>query len=242
MYSRAMMRVLTGIVTVALAGSVCVLAGCGNSAGNEGTAKNTPGTSDDSVARPRSSVAQAMVQGELDARYTGKASVEYTEAGLGDVGQAYDAALDGEVSNFCQAFGIEADNLSDEARNEAIALFKDLFALVKYDVGSATEGNGGLFTVEFSVSPLDIMGRVDADVLQALDDTRYTAVADVGAQEAEDVYCRGVIAEVREHIDEVGYLDAVQMYASVQMDDDTVVSCTIPDDVEQRIISYQFAG
>lgn len=105
--------------------------------------------------------AQAYVQAVLDAAYKGRYDPAYLKAAGMTAEEAravYESNLETEAEYFFYMYDI--DYPSQALRDEVIALYREIYGNLHYDVGSASPTEGG-YGVGVTVEPYDLFARVD---------------------------------------------------------------------------------
>lgn len=107
-----------------------------------------------------------LVQGNLDAVYTGAAGEDYlTLVGTTpeDCADARQTNLEREADYFLEYFGFSDVDLPEELRQRIVDLYDKLYEQAEYTVGPAAELDESTKAVKVQVSPLDLMQRVMDD-------------------------------------------------------------------------------
>lgn len=212
-------RVITAALTLAMC--MGLLCGCGNHGFD----------------------AVAYVKGGLDALYLGEVSDEYLELVVDsreDCLAMYEENMLNEARNFGKMFYVDVNNEPEEA---LVQLYKDIFARSKYEVGEATEENGG-YTVEVTVYPIDLfrtsyeaLDMYDREFTQRFADGEFEGIA---GSDIEKDYLQGMIDILRSGLEGCGYLDAVSVTLHLTDDGDGVYTITDDDyaELHKNIIAY----
>lgn len=211
------------VITAVLALAMCLglLCGCGN----------------------HSFDAATYVKGGLDALYLGEVSDEYLELVVENREEClamYEENMLNEARNFGKMFYVDVNNEPEEA---LVQLYKDIFARSKYEVGEATEENGG-YTVEVTVYPIDLfrtsyeaLDMYDSEFTQRFADGEFEGIA---GNNIEKDYLQGMIDILRGGLEGCGYLDAVTVSLHLTDDGDGVYTINDEDyaELHKNIIAY----
>lgn len=171
--------------------------------------------------------AQALVQGNLDELYLGK----YDESYLDLVDITADEAEAGHLQNilgeseyFSLYWGIvmpengeSFDTMDTTVKNEIIDLITEIYTHSKYTVGTPVEQADGSYTVDVTVSPIDVVTRAvevyESGTYAPLNDfnAKYDGEALANMTDAEYAaysveYANMIIDLVQAQMDNVGYL------------------------------------
>ena len=114
-----------------------------------------------------------LVQGNLDAVYTGTADNAYqtlTGQSPEDCAAAFENNLEQEARYFLTYFGYSDEALEDDVFQDFIALYRDLYAKAEYAVGPAAQLDEETQAVKVQITPLDLFCRTaeDADLREEL--------------------------------------------------------------------------
>ncbi len=170
----------------------------------------------------------ALVKGNLDEIYRGKANSDYlklTGSTAKDVTASYERGLDQEVVFFCGYFSITAP--SDRITREIKDLYREVYASTSYSVGKAVRVDDTTYTVEVIVQPLDIMQSAidNHDSALASFYRKYDGVSreDLEGDELsafEEDWAEAVIAMVRGRLTHITYRDAQTVNVRVTKQED----------------------
>lgn len=166
--------------------------------------------------------AQIYVQGILDTLYQG----EYTEEFLtvtdtedpAELEAEYLAGLDTEVNYFAYYFGI--DELSESAKTDLTALYRDLYRLSRYEVLPSVPLEDD-YIVDVIVEPLDVIDRVVKEDLESFAfEMKSASSYGITSDEYEQQYVEGLIERIREKMETPGYREPVTIKLEVVRNSD----------------------
>lgn len=202
--------------------------------------------------------ATKYVQGVLDENYLGKFDPDFLEMVDGTESEAeeiYLGNLEAESNVFASFFEIE--DLSGELMDDAIALYKDIYAMSKYSLEPATKVNDETFVVQITVEPIDIFHLVYEEIQK--DDSTSPAVQefvavygdpDVDNMTDEEIdaliegfdaaYARMCIDLTREKLPEAGYMEAESVTVQVKLNSENIWEIPNNDllSFDNRVIDY----
>lgn len=107
-----------------------------------------------------------LVQGNLDAVYTGVADDAYkslTGQTAEDCADAYRNNLEREARYFLDYYGYSDEGLEDEILDQVIRLYEDLYQKAVYTVGPAAQFDDKTQAVKVQVFPLDLFRLTQED-------------------------------------------------------------------------------
>ena len=185
--------------------------------------------------------AKALVQGNLDELYLGK----YDQSYLDLVSITAEEAEAGHLNNilaeaeyFCLYWGIvmpendeSFDTLDTTVKNEVIDLITEIYTHSKYTVADAVAQEDGSYTVDVTVSPIDVVARAS----EAYDSGTYEPLNTFNAK-----YTSEVVAELTQSEYEaysIEYANVILDLVQAQMGDagyeaDQVITMTISKDAD----------
>ena len=226
---------LTRILCLVLAVSLCagLLCGCGGS----DEPKETPAVFDP----------EAYVKGGLDAVYLGVYSDEYLKILGADSDKAcaesYERGMAVSLDVFAGYFNISPDDCSDETRAELLGLMKDIYKCAKYEVGAASESDGG-YTVKVTVYPIAAVADAAREDYPAFADGAAQRLAmgefDKGGQSFDDWWAQSIADMVRIRLSAKEYLEPVEVSIEVSKNADGtyILSSEALSEIDQHIVSY----
>lgn len=222
------MRRLKKVAAALILTVVLALTGCVRDSGNELTAEK----------------AETLVRNNLELIYRGTCSEEFLEeVGYNEeTAQAsYENNMEVEANYILYyyrtvTYGHSSGNsytlLSSEHRQAAIDLCKEIYAKVRYTVGSATEQEDGSFAVLVQYSPLDLHELVDKEWAEfetafvkryddvntgEMDDSEYNKWLE---EEVFPAYNQAVLDLLRSKLADAGYGEQATATLKVTKDDD----------------------
>lgn len=222
------MRRLKKVAAALILTVVLALTGCVRDSGNELTAEK----------------AETLVRNNLELIYRGTCSEEFLEeVGYNEeTAQAsYENNMEVEANYILYyyrtvTYGHSSGNsytlLSSEHRQAAIDLCKEIYAKVRYTVGSATEQEDGSFAVSVRYSPLDLHELVDKEWTEfetafvkryddvntgEMDDSEYNKWLE---EEVFPAYNQAVLDLLRSKLADAGYGEQATATLKVTKDDD----------------------
>lgn len=171
--------------------------------------------------------AQAYVQGHLDAAYLGVCSKEYldlVEDMTEDKAQRlHRSNIAWEAEILLEDF-FQVEYPTAEMTRRAEELIEELYSQAKYTVGAGSKAKDGSFTVEVTVSPIEVLHLIaDEDLFDALEQSGYVeAKTDAEVEAADAIY--GMLA-----------LDKLeQLLPRLTYGEDQVVTLRLEPDEEGR--------
>lgn len=196
---------------------------------------------DDSITAEE---AAGLVQCNLDLLYRGTYDTEYLEkvnCTEEEAKASYDNNMEVEANYLlyyyrAATYGHSTGNsytyMTDEQRETAISLCRDIYNKIRYTVGEAKELEDGSFEVTVAYAPLDIHEQVDQDWVEFEKDfvSRYDDVEKGWMDDAEydkwleeeifPAYNQAVLDLVRTKLENVGYGEAATATLKVAKDSD----------------------
>ena len=146
-----------------------------------------------------------------------------------------------DLENFKTFFDI--DSTSDETNALVISFYKELFAKADYKA-SGTEKTEDSYEVTVKVAPLDIFYQsyedINAFVAEFNENNKNFVYADLADYEYEDVYARGVLDVLKNHLDSVGYLKERTFTVRIQKDHNSYsINAEDFDAVCEAVVAYE---
>lgn len=190
----------------------------------------------------------ALVRGNLDEIYRGRANSDYlklTGSTKEDVEASFERGLNQEVVFFCGYFSIS--NPSDRITGEIKDLYRDIYASSSYTVSKAVRVDDSTYTVNVVIQPLD--------VIQAAIDNHDSALAgffrkydgidrkDLHGDELaayEEDWAEAIIAMVRGQLTHITYRDTVTVTVRVEKTEDGSWQMNADDlqEIDRLILYY----
>ncbi len=181
-------------------------------------------------SKPEKFDASGYVKSVLDTSFKGEYTeyMKFTESTEEEAKAQYQSVIDNNMEAFSEA------GISEELQDKYRQFFTDLYKAGKYEVGEATEVEGG-FEVEVSSEPIKIFDGIDEDITKISDD--YIAeltqlVQDGGEVPGEDVINEEVYKRIYDVLDQrlqnIQYGDSTSMIVHVELNEDTKLY-EIPD-------------
>ena len=170
----------------------------------------------------------ALVRGNLDEIYLGRADSNYlklTGSTAGDVAANYESSLQQEAAFFCSYFDIS--HPSESVMEKVTDLYRQIYSHASYTVGKAVMADDNTYTVPVTIQPLNIMDAAVQSHDEALAGfyEKYAGVSpdelsggELAAYEAD--WADAVIEMVRAQLSRTTYRDAETMDIRVAQDED----------------------
>lgn len=185
---------------------------------------------------------KTLVDGNIASIYLDQQNEDYltlTGQTADEAHQAYEDGIDVEAEYFCNYFGITDSSLgetyddfvTDDIKTEIRDLYKEIYSHTQYTVGDVTKLSDGSYTVQVTVSPINIMDLATTAVENGTDNA-YTqfvesaASLDVSSMTEEEYvqysmdYAQACIDLVEEQMANIGYEDDKTQSIQVQKDSD----------------------
>lgn len=182
-----------------------------------------------------------LVTGNIDTIYLGKYDAEYmqlVDATEEELTQMYEDGLEAESEWFCTYFGIlsegeEYTDLDSGLRQQMVEMYKQIYSNTKYSVGDVNKLEDGSYTVQVTVSPINVM-ELALDAVDSGSDNPYTqfqekyADTDFSQMTAEDYwayteeYAQACIDLVSDQIPNIGYDEDKSLSIQVQQGEDNL--------------------
>ena len=167
-----------------------------------------------------------LVQGNLDTLYRNSPSQEYLDAisNPQDAAASYAQRLESEARYFADYFAIDLDRCAGDTLDRIQALYGEIYAHAKYEVGEATRSGDG-YLVRVTLYPMDIIQQVLADDFDAFSadcqDKIHAGYFDGMADgEFETWWAQGVIDLVAARTGSIGYLEPETISVQLTRGDD----------------------
>jgi hypothetical protein len=193
---------------------------------------------------------KTLVQGNIDTIYLGQYDQDYMEL-TGEteetLNQQYEDGLDVEAQYFCSYFSIvdssageTYDDVSDDIKQQIIDMYKEIYSHAKFTVGEVAAMQDGNYTVQVTVSPINIirlaMEAVESGGSNPYNDfTTETASLDFASMTTEQYaeycknYAQACIDLVKSQMSNIGYEEDKTQSLQVQKDSDGLYSINADD-------------
>ena len=174
-------------------------------------------------SKPEPFDASGYVKSVLDTSFKGeyKEYMTFTNSTEEEAKEQYQTVIDNNMEAFSEA------GISEELQGKYRQFFTDLYAAGKYEVGEATEVEGG-FEVEVSSEPIKIFDGIDEDITKISDD--YIAeltqlVQDGGEVPSDDVINEEVYKRIYEVLEQrladIQYGESTSMIVHVNLNEES---------------------
>lgn len=203
-----------------------------------------------------------LVQGNLDAVYTGtydESYLELVDLTSEDCAQSYQHNLETEAGYFLRYFGYSDEALSDTVREKIVKLYGKIYANANYTVAPSVKLDKDTRAVKVQVSPIDIfqLAAEDTDrrdnLFAEIQKKYYWIPLDSTDWSNSALYSRGpyyaqcrdecleaLVTLCTEQLPDVGYLDAKTVVVQVFWSDNGYWSIDETDwrTIDSLIIAY----
>jgi len=193
---------------------------------------------------------KTLVQGNIDAIYLGQFDQDYMEV-TGEteesLQQDYEDGLDVEAEYFCSYFNIvdssageTYEDVPSDIKQQIVDLYKEIYSYSKFTIGEIAATQDGNYTVQVTVSPINVI-KLAVDAVDSGEENPYTtfvessstmdfeAMTDAQYSEYVKNYAQACIDLVKAQIPKLGYEEDKTQSLQVQKGSDGLYSINSDD-------------
>ena len=176
---------------------------------------------------------KTLVQGNIDAIYLGQFDQDYMEV-TGEteesLQQDYEDGLDVEAEYFCSYFNIldssvgeTYEDVPSDIKQQIVDLYKEIYSYSKFTIGEIAATQDGNYTVQVTVSPINVI-KLAVDAVDSGED-----MTDAQYSEYVKNYAQACIDLVKAQIPKLGYEEDKTQSLQVQKGSDGLYSINSDD-------------